>query len=114
MTVFITYCTLLIGINLLYVLALRYFGLAFIYNEAYRMFGAGFVPAVLLSVILLVLFCGIAYFVTKPFDATLKKVQNENYSPSETEIKKCLGTFKTLNMLTLIAALLGFLQDSSL
>lgn len=108
MTVFITYCTLLIGINLLYVLALRYFGLAFIYNEAYRMFGAGFVPAVLLSVILLLIFCIVAYFVTKPFDRTLKKIGEENYIPSQEEIGKCLGTFKVLNILTMIAALLGF------
>jgi len=108
MTVFITYCLLLVSINLVYVLGLRYFGLSFIYGEAHRMFGAGFITAVMLSLVLLLIFCIISYFITKPFDKTIKKIEKENYTPTETEIKKCIGTFKILNMLTLIAALLGF------
>jgi len=108
MSVFLIYSLLLIAINLICVLGLRYFGLAFIYNEAYRMFGAGFVSAVLLSVILLLIFCAVAYFVSKPFDTILKKIKNENYKPTEDEIKICLGSFKKLNILTIIAALFGF------
>ena len=108
MTVFISYAILLSIVTLTSVLFLRYFALAFIYNTPEEMFIGGFAINMIVSVFLLFVVLIIAWFYCRPFDKTLKKIKNEGYSPTEDEIKKCLDTYRKLNILTISANFIGF------
>ena len=108
MTVFLSYAILLSLVTLTSVLFLRYFALAFIYNTPEEMFIGGFAINMIVSVFLLVVVLIIAWFYCRPFDKTLKKIKNENYTPDENETKKCLDTYRKLNILTISANFIGF------
>ena len=108
MTVFLSYAILLSLVTLTSVLFLRYFALAFIYNTPQEMFIGGFAINMIVSVFLLVVVLIIAWFFCRPFDKTLKKIKEEKYSPTEDEIKKCLDTYRKLNILTISANFIGF------
>ena len=108
MTVFLSYAILLSIVTEISVLFLRFFALAFIYNTPEEMFIGGFAINMAVSVFLLVVVLIIAWFFCRPFDQTLKKIKNENYSPTEDEIKKCLDTYRKLNILTISANFIGF------
>ena len=108
MTVFLSYAILLSVVTLTSVLFLRFFALAFIYNTPEEMFIGGFAINMAVSVVLLVVVLIIAWFFCRPFDQTLKKIKEENYSPTEDEIKKCLDTYRKLNILTISANFIGF------
>jgi len=108
MTVFLSYAILLSLVTLTSVLFLRFFALAFIYNTPEEMFIGGFAINMIVSVFLLVVVLVIAWFFCRPFDKTLKRIKEENYSPTEDEIKKCLDTYRKLNILTISANFIGF------
>ena len=108
MTVFLSYAILLSVVTLTSVLFLRFFALAFIYNTPEEMFIGGFAINMGVSIFLLVVVLIIAWFYCRPFDKTLKKIKNENYTPDENETKKCLDTYRKLNILTISANFIGF------
>ena len=108
MTVFISYAILLSVVTLISVLFLRFFALDFIYNSVEEMFIGGFAINMIVSVFLLVIALTIAWFFCRPFDQTLKRIKNENYTPTEDETKKCLDTYRKLNILTISANFIGF------
>ncbi|MBR5402267.1 MAG: hypothetical protein IK102_10730 [Treponema sp.] len=108
MTVFLSYAILLSIVTEVSVLFLRFFALDFIYNTPEEMFIGGFAINMIVSVVLLLVALIIAWFICRPFDKTLKKIKEENYSPDEDEIKKCLGTYRKLNILTISANFIGF------
>ena len=108
MTVFLSYAVLLSVATEISVLFLRFFALDFIYNSPEEMFIGGFAINIIVSVFLLVIALIIAWFICRPFDQTLKKIKTENYSPTEDEIKKCLDTYRKLNILTISANFIGF------
>ena len=108
MTVFLSYAVLLSVATEISVLFLRFFALDFIYNSPEEMFIGGFAINMIVSVFLLVIALVIAWFICRPFDQTLKRIKNENYSPTEDEIKKCLDTYRKLNILTITANFIGF------
>ena len=108
MTVFLSYAILLSIVTEVSVLFLRFFALDFIYNTPEEMFIGGFAINMIVSVFLLVIALIIAWFFCRPFDQTLKKIKTENYSPTEDEIKKCLDTYRKLNILTISANFIGF------
>ena len=72
------------------------------------MFIGGFAINMIVSVFLLVIALTIAWFFCRPFDQTLKRIKNENYTPTEDETKKCLDTYRKLNILTISANFIGF------
>ena len=108
MTVFLSYTILLSVVTLTSVLFLRFFALDFIYNSPEEMFIGGFAINMIVSVFLLVIALTIAWFFCRPFDKTIKKIKEENYSPTEDETKKCLDTYRKLNILTITANFIGF------
>ena len=108
MTVFISYAILLSLVTLTSVLFLRFFALDFIYNSPEEMFIGGFAINMIVSVFLLVVVLIIAWFFCRPFDKTLKRIKDEGYSPDEEETKKCLDTYRKLNILTISANFIGF------
>ena len=108
MTVFLSYAILLSIVTEVSVLFLRFFALDFIYNTPEEMFIGGFAINMIVSVFLLVIALIIAWFFCRPFDQTLRKIKTENYSPTEDEIKKCLDTYRKLNILTISANFIGF------
>ena len=83
MTVFLSYTILLSVVTLTSVLFLRFFALDFIYNTPEEMFIGGFAINMIVSVFLLVIALTIAWFFCRPFDKTIKKIREENYSPTE-------------------------------
>ena len=87
---------------------MRFFALDFIYNTPEEMFIGGFAINMIVSVFLLVIALVIAWFFCRPFDKTLKRIKDENYSPTEEETKKCLDTYRKLNILTISANFIGF------
>ena len=90
------------------VLFLRFFALNFIYNTPEEMFIGGFAINMAVSVFLLVVVLIIAWFFCRPFDQILKKIKTEDYTPTEDETKKCLDTYRKLNILTISANFIGF------
>ena len=108
MTVFLSYAILLSVVTEISVLFLRYFALEFIYNSPEEMFIAGFVPNMTVSVFLLVVVLIIAWFICRPFDKILKNIKYNGYIPNEEETKKCLDTYRKLNILTITANFIGF------
>ena len=108
MTVFLSYTILLSVVTLTSVLFLRFFALDFIYNSPEEMFIGGFAINMIVSVFLLIIALTIAWFFCRPFDKTIKKIKEENYSPTEDETKKCLDTYRKLNILTITANFIGF------
>ena len=108
MTVFLSYTILLSVVTLTSVLFLRFFALDFIYNSPEEMFIGGFAINMIVSVFLLVIALTIAWFFCRPFDKTIKKIKEENYAPTEDETKKCLDTYRKLNILTITANFIGF------
>ena len=108
MTVFLSYAILLSVVTEISVLFLRFFALDFIYNSVEEMFIGGFAINMIVSVFLLVIALTIAWFFCRPFDQILKRIKNENYTPTEEETKKCLDTYRKLNILTISANFIGF------
>lgn len=108
MTVFLSYAILLSIATEVSVLFLRFFALAFIYNTPEEMFVGGFGINMVVSIFLLLVVLIIAWFFCRPFDQILKKIKNEGYTPTEEETKKCLGTYRNLNILTISANFIGF------
>ena len=108
MTVFLSYAILFSFATEISVLFLRFFALDFIYNTPEEMFIGGFTINMIVSVVLLVIALAIAWFICRPFDQTLKRIKTEDYSPTEDEIKKCLDTYRKLNILTISANFIGF------
>ena len=108
MTVFLSYAILLSIATEVSVLFLRFFALDFIYNTPEEMFIGGFAINMAVSVFLLVVVLIIAWFFCRPFDQILKKIKTENYTPTEDETKKCLDTYRKLNILTISANFIGF------
>ena len=108
MTVFLSYALLLSIVTEVSVLFLRFFALDFIYNSPEEMFIGGFGINMAVSIVLLLVVLIIAWFFCKPFDQILKKIKNEGYIPTEDETKKCLDTYRKLNILTISANFIGF------
>ena len=108
MTVFLSYAILLSVVTVVSVLFLRFFALDFIYNSPEEMFIGGFAINMIVTVFLLLIALIIAWFYCRPFDKTLKKIKEEGYSPTEDETKKCLDTYRKLNILTISANFIGF------
>ena len=72
------------------------------------MFIGGFGINMAVSVFLLLVVLIIAWFFCRPFDQILKKIKTENYTPTEEETRKCLNTYRKLNILTISANFIGF------
>ncbi|MCR4789520.1 MAG: hypothetical protein K5839_00415, partial [Treponemataceae bacterium] len=109
MNVFKSYIMLLGVVTYSCVFLLRYFALSFIYHDLSGMWkGNGFVVTMIITTLLLLTVFVIAFFVSRPFDRTLKAIKKQNYVPSEKDTKKCLSCFKNLNMITIFANALGF------
>ena len=70
--------------------------------------GTGFVVTMMVTTLLLLIVFTIAFFVSRPFDKTLKAIKKENYIPNAEDTKKCLSCFKNLNIITIFANALGF------
>lgn len=109
MNVFKSYILLLGFVTYSCVFLLRYFALSFIYHDLSRMWkGTGFVVTMMVTTLLLLIVFTIAFFVSRPFDKTLKAIKKENYIPNAEDTKKCLSCFKNLNIITIFANALGF------
>ena len=109
MNVFKSYILLLGFVTYSCVFLLRYFALSFIYHDLSRMWkGTGFVVTMMVTTLLLLIVFAIAFFVSRPFDKTLKAIKKENYIPNAEDTKKCLSCFKNLNIITIFANALGF------
>ncbi len=108
MSVFLSYAVLLSVVTEISVLFLRFFALDFIYNSPEEMFIGGFASNMLISIILLAIVLFIAWFFCRPFDKIIKRIKEEGYTPTEEETRKCLGTYRKLNILTISANFLGF------
>lgn len=106
MSVFVIYSTILFFITFIHVIILRWFSLEYIYDNVSRMWSSPFSYAI--TAVLLVVTIFISKFVSKPFDETLKTLEEQPHKATDEEIKTCLHSSKKLTRITLIANFLGF------
>lgn len=87
---------------------LRYFSLSFIFNDIAGYFHGGFKTSIIVLVALLTGSLILAYFICKPFEKIIKRIQEENYEPTDSEKESCLAIYKRLNKVIITVDLLGF------
>ena len=107
MTVFATFVIVLFLVTYASVLMLRWFALEFIYNEIEAMWG-GTLPNILVASLLLFIAVAIGYFIAKPFDQTVKKIQAEKRKATKEEIDVCLKSYRGIILLIIAANVIGF------
>lgn len=106
MSVFAIYSTILFFITFIHVIILRWFSLEYIYDNASRMWSSPF-SFVIMGLLLIVTII-ISKFVSKPFDETLKSLEEQPHKATDKEIEICLHCAKKLMRITLVANFLGF------
>ena len=107
MTVFATFVIVLFAVTYASVLTLRWFALEFIYNEIEAMWG-GTLPNILVASLLLFIAVAIGYFISKPFDQIVKKIQTEKRKATQDEIAACLKSYRGIISLIVAANVIGF------
>ena len=107
MTVFATFTIILLVVTYASVLMLRWFALEFIYNDVAAMWG-GTLPNIMVASLLLLIAVAIGYFIAKPFDQIIKKIQNEERKATKEEIGICLKSYRGIILLIVIANIIGF------
>ena len=107
MTVFATFTIILLVVTYASVLVLRWFALEFIYNDVAAMWG-GTLPNIMVASLLLLIAVAIGYFIAKPFDQIIKKIQNEERKATKEEIGICLKSYRGIILLIVIANIIGF------
>ena len=107
MTVFATFVIVLFAVTYASVLTLRWFALEFIYNDVAAMWG-GTLPNIMVASLLLFIAVAIGYFVSKPFDQIIKKIQTEQRKATKEEIAACLKSYRGIILLIITANVIGF------
>ncbi len=107
MTVFATFVIVLFAVTYASVLMLRWFALEFIYDEISAMWG-GTLPNIMVASLLLFVAVAIGYFISKPFDQTIRKIKEESRKATEEEIGVCLKSYKGIIYLIIAANVIGF------
>ena len=107
MTVFATFVIVLFAVTYASVLMLRWFALEFIYNDIAAMWG-GTLPNIMVASLLLFIAVAIGYFIAKPFDQIVKKLQKEERKATEEEIAACLKSYRGIITLIIAANVIGF------
>ena len=107
MTVFATFVIVLFAVTYASVLTLRWFALEFIYNDIAAMWG-GTLPNIMVASLLLFIAVAIGYFIAKPFDQIVKKLQKEERKATEEEIAACLKSYRGIITLIIAANVIGF------
>ena len=107
MTVFATFVIVLFAVTYASVLTLRWFALEFIYNDIAAMWG-GTLPNIMVASLLLFIAVAIGYFIAKPFDQIVKKLQKEERKATDEEIAACLKSYRGIITLIIAANVIGF------
>ena len=107
MTVFATFVIVLFAVTYASVLTLRWFALEFIYDEIEAMWG-GTLPNIMVASLLLFIAVAIGYFIAKPFDQTIKKLNEEKRKATKEEIGICLKSYRGIIVLIIAANVIGF------
>ena len=107
MTVFATFVIVLFAVTYASVLTLRWFALEFIYNDVAAMWG-GTLPNIMVASLLLFIAVAIGYFISKPFDQIVKKIQTEGRKATKEEIAACLKSYRGIILLIIAANVIGF------
>ena len=107
MTVFATFVIVLFAVTYASVLTLRWFALEFIYNDVAAMWG-GTLPNIMVASLLLFIAVAIGYFISKPFDQIVKKLQTEQRKATKEEIAACLKSYRGIITLIIAANVIGF------
>ena len=107
MTVFATFVIVLFAVTYASVLTLRWFALEFIYNDVAAMWG-GTLPNIMVASLLLFVAVAIGYFIAKPFDQIIKKLQVEQRKATKEEIAACLKSYRGIISLIIAANVIGF------
>ena len=106
MSIFAIFTIVLFSVTYVSVLTLRWFALEFIYNDIAAMWG-GMLPNILVASLLLFIAVTIGYFVAKPFDQIVKKIQTENRKATNEEIDICLKSYRGTISLIIAANVIG-------
>jgi len=107
MTVFATFSIVLFVVTYASVLMLRWFALEFIYDEISAMWG-GTLPNIMVASLLLFVAVAIGYFIARPFDQIVKKIQKEGRKATKEEIGICLKSYRGIILLIIAANVIGF------
>ena len=107
MTVFATFVIVLVLVTYASVLMLRWFALEFIYNDIAAMWG-GTLPNIMVASLLLLIAVAIGYFIAKPFDQIVKRIQTEQRKATKEEISACLKSYRGIITLVIAANVIGF------
>ena len=107
MTVFATFVIVLFAVTYASVLTLRWFALEFIYNDIAAMWG-GTLPNIMVASLLLFIAVAIGYFIAKPFDQIVKKLQKEERKATDEEIAACLKSYRGIITLIIATNVIGF------
>ena len=107
MTVFATFVIVLFLVTYASVLTLRWFALEFIYNDIAAMWG-GTLPNIMVASLLLLVAVAIGYFVARPFDQIVKRIQAEKRKATKKEVYTCLKSYKGIITLIIAANVIGF------
>ena len=107
MSIFAIFTIVLFAVTYASVLTLRWFALEFIYNDVASMWG-GTLPNIMVASLLLFIAVAIGYFVARPFDQIVKKIQSENRKATDEEIGICLKSYRGIITLIVVANVIGF------
>lgn len=108
MSIFASFVTIFSLITYLCVILLRWFALVFIWNEGNTMWHlASLMSNLAVSTVLVVIINVLAYFVSRPFDEILRRLNKENRSATEEEVKICLSSYKRLIRFVIYADFIG-------
>lgn len=108
MTVFKVYSLVMALVTMFGVLMLRYISGISVFYGTWGFFNSGLITVCAILLVILSIVLAVAYFITKPFDTVIKKIQKDGYEPNMEEKGSCLKCYKQLNVVTIGAVVVGF------
>lgn len=106
MSIFKKYVVAFIPTIFIAVTVLRWYALEFVYRTPAKMWSGS--PVTYITTLFLVLVVlVIVYFITKPFDELIKKI-NKGYEPSVEERNESLSVYSKIKIVTIVVNLIGF------
>ncbi len=97
MSIFLSFFLLFTPITFMAVIFLRWFALTFIWDDVASMWiGGGLVVCLLVGALIVIVINILAYFISRPFDTTLKKIKDEKRRATDDEVAKCIKIYKRL------------------
>lgn len=108
MNLFFSFVTLFAPVTLLSYVFLRFYSIYFNFDQIDHFFKGSFTIALVATIVLTIVVVIIAYFIVKPFDAVMKRINQKGEIITEKEKARCLACYNKLNLVVTVMTVLFY------